>query len=243
MLKLLYRIYQVCIYLPLGLLSTAFFGLLTSITCTMWRKNADWWGNFAGRGWGRSLVHLALLPVKVEGRENIERGKSYILVANHQGCFDIFLVFGFINRPIRWMMKKSLEKVPFVGRACRNAGQVFVDKSGPHAIKETYDNARKALKGGASLMVFPEGRRTWTGEMGKFQRSAFLLADELQLPIVPITINGSYDVMPRQRDFHFVHWHRLTLTIHKPIPPTGQGAEHVKQMMDKSYEAIKSGLE
>ena len=78
-----------------------------------------------------------------------------------------------------------------------------------------------------SLVVFPEGARTFTGHMGVFRRGAFMLADELQLPVVPLTINGSFDVMPRMRDFHWVTWHPLTLTIHKPIDPIGQGKENV----------------
>ena len=69
-----------------------------------------------------------------------------------------------------------------------------------------------------------------------------MLADELQLPVVPLTINGSFYVMPRTKDWHFVHWHPLTLTIHKPIEPTGHGADNIKNAMDKSYTAIMSAL-
>lgn len=92
------------------------------------------------------------------------------------------------------------------------------------------------------MVVFPEGARSFTGHMGAFRRGAFMLADELQLPVVPLTINGSFNVMPRTKDWHFVHWHPLTLTIHKPIAPTGQGADNIKNAMDKSYAAIMSAL-
>ena len=69
-----------------------------------------------------------------------------------------------------------------------------------------------------------------------------MLADELQLPVVPLTINGSFNIMPRTRDWHFANWHRLTLTIHEPIYPQGQGAENVKQTMESSYQTIMDGL-
>ena len=92
-------------------------------------------------------------------------------------------------------------------------------------------------------MVFPEGARTFTGHMGVFRRGAFMLADELQLPVVPLTINGSFDVMPRMRDFRWVTWHPLTLTIHKPIDPIGQGKENVANAEEKSYEVVMSALE
>ena len=79
--------------------------------------------------------------------------------------------------------------------------------------------------------------------MSPFRRGAYLLADELQLPVVPITLNGPFHVMPRQRDFHFARWHRLTVTIHEPIMPIGQGHDNVQHLMDRSREAINSALE
>jgi 1-acyl-sn-glycerol-3-phosphate acyltransferase len=78
--------------------------------------------------------------------------------------------------------------------------------------------------------------------MATFKRGAFALADELQLPVVPLTINGSFDVMPRMRDFHFVNWHRLTLTIHEPIYPIGQGPENVEATLRQAYDSVMSAL-
>lgn len=239
-ITLLYYIYQVCVLLPVTILSTAFFGITATIMPHF--GNGTWWGNFCGHYWGRSLVRTTLVPVKVTGRENIKPGQSYILVANHQGCYDIFLIFGFINRPIRWMMKVALRKVPFIGSSCQETGQIFVDNSSPAKVKQNYQQAREVLKNGVSLMVFPEGCRTHTGKMGPFKRGAYTLADELQLPVVPMTINGSFDIMPRHRDFHFAHWHPLSLTIHEPIYPQGQGAENIKYLMEESRKAINSQL-
>jgi len=141
------------------------------------------------------------------------------------------------------MMKAGIRKIPFVGAACKMSHQIFVDKSGPSKIRASYDQARQILRDGTSLVVFPEGARTFTGHMGTFRRGAFMLADELQLPVVPLTINGSFDIMPRMRDWHFANWHRLTLTIHDPIRPTGQGADNIRQTMERSYETIMSALE
>lgn len=237
----LYYIYQVVFLLPFTVLSTAFFGLLAAIMCPI--GNGTWWGNFCGHWWGRSLCWATLLPVKVEGRDHISPEHNYILVANHQGCYDIFLVFGFINRPIRWMMKESLRKIPFVGISCEKSGQVFIDNSSPGKIKRSYEQAREILKRGGSLMVFPEGSRTRTGRMSPFKRGAYLLADDLQLPVVPMTINGSFDIMSRQRDFHFAHWYPLTLKIHEPIMPIGQGSDNVSYLMSESRKAINSALD
>lgn len=118
----------------------------------------------------------------------------------------------------------------------------FVDKRGPARIRETYDKARDTLRGGMSVVVFPEGARSFTGHMGVFKRGAFMLADELQLDVVPITINGSFNVMPRMRDMKWVLWHPLRLTIHKPIAPKGQGADNIKAIEKESYDVVMSGL-
>ncbi len=191
----------------------------------------------------RFIIRILLLPVKVEGRGHLQPGQSYVFVSNHQGAFDIFLIYGFLGRNFKWMMKRQLRKMPFVGKACEAAHHIFVDKSGPSKIRETYDKAREVLCDGMSLAVFPEGARTFTGHMAAFRRGAFMLADDLQLPVVPLTINGSFDVKPRTKDLYWVFWHPLRLTFHAPVMPQGQGPENVQRMMKASYEAVMSGLE
>ncbi|MBQ6064384.1 MAG: 1-acyl-sn-glycerol-3-phosphate acyltransferase [Prevotella sp.] len=239
-MKYLYRIYQLFVALPLGLLATIITAITVMVGC--WIGNGHFWGYYPGKWWGWFIVRILLLPVKVEGRENLDSNQSYVFVSNHQGAFDIFLVYGFLNRNFKWMMKRQLRKIPLVGIACEASHQIFVDKRGPSKVRQTYDKAREILREGMSLFVFPEGSRTFTGHMGLFRRGAFMLADDLQLPVVPITINGSFDVMPRMRDGHFVCWHPLSLTIHQPIPPIGKGVENVRQAEEQSYKIIMSGL-
>lgn len=239
-MKLLYRIYQIFIAAPLLLIITILTAVVTIVGSTI--GNAHFWGYHPGKIWGRLFCYILLFPVKVRGRENIDSNTSYVFVANHQGSFDIFLIYGFLGRNFKWMMKKSLRNMPLVGRACYKAGHIFVDKSGPKKIKETFDRARDILKDGTSLVVFPEGARTFTGHMGYFKKGAFQLADQLQLPVVPLTIDGSFDVYPRTKKFGFVTFHRLTLTIHKPIVPECEGLENIKSTMEKAYEAIDKGL-
>ena len=239
-MKYLYYCYQLVIVLPLFAVASVITSAATIIGCVV--GNGHVWGYYPGKWWSRLVVSLLLLPVRVEGRQHLQRGQSYVFVSNHQGAFDIFLIYGYLNRNFKWMMKRSLRKVPFVGIACEYAHHIFVDKRGPSKIRETYDRARATLREGMSLVVFPEGARTFTGHMGVFRRGAFMLADELQLPVVPLTINGSFDVLPRMRDGHFVSWHRLSLTIHEPIWPTGKGIENEKQTMAKAYRAIMDDL-
>lgn len=236
----LYRIYQLLIAVPIILVATILTALITIVGCAL--GNGHFWGYYPGRYWSKIVIRIMLLPVKVYGRENLQKGQSYVFVSNHQGAFDIFLIYGYLNRNFKWMMKRQLRDMPFVGLACKYAHHIFVDKSGPKKIKETFDMARDTLSGGMSLVVFPEGARSFTGHMGTFTRGAFMLADELQLPVVPLTINGSFNVMPRTRDMKWVIWHPLSLTIHKPIMPMGQGKDDIMHIEHHSYDAIMSAL-
>lgn len=248
MLTFLYRFYQLFIALPLILDTTILTALATIIGCTFGK--ARFWGYYPAMVWSRLMCWLMLLPVKVEGRDLLDKRQSYVFVANHQGPYDIFLVYGFLGRSFRWMMKKSLRNMPLLGKACESAGHIFVDKSGPKAIHRTYEQGRKVLQNGVSLVVFPEGARSFTGHMARFRRGAFQLAEELSLPVVPVTIDGSFDVLPRQKGINFVTWHPLRLVIHAPIKPReevrneDQAArnEEVQRILEESYETIMQDL-
>ena len=239
-MKLLYRLYQLLIALPIIIIATTLTAIVTIIGCTFGKART--WGYYPAMVWSRLMCWVMLLPVKVEGRELLDKKQSYVFVANHQGSYDIFLIYGFLGRSFRWMMKKSLRNIPLVGKACESAGHIFVDKSGPKAIHKTYEQGRKVLQNGVSLVVFPEGARTFTGHMAKFRRGAFGLANELQLPVVPVTIDGSFDVLPRQKGLNFVTWHRLRLVIHAPLSPESRGPEDIQHTLEKSYEIIMNDL-
>lgn len=239
-MKIAYRLYQLFIAAPIILVWTIFISLTVAIGCTL--GNGHFWGYYPGKWWAWLILKVLLIPVKVEGRENLQEGESYVFVSNHQGAFDIFLIYGYLNRNFKWMMKWQLKKIPFVGYACEKSHQIFVDKRGASKIKKSYDEARTILRDGISLTVFPEGARTFTGHMGVFRRGAFMLADELQLPVVPLTINGSFNILPRMNDGKWLTWHPLKLTIHQPIRPESQGPENIKHTLEESYQVIMADL-
>ena len=238
-MKILYYIYQICFALPILLVLTILTALVTIVGSLI--GGAHIWGYYPGKIWSQLICVFLLIPVKVRGREKIHKHTSYVFVPNHQGAFDIFLIYGFLGRNFKWMMKKSLRKLPFVGKACESAGFIFVDKSSPRKVYETIKSAEKVLQGGTSLVVFPEGARTFTGHMANFKKGAFLLADQLQLPVIPLTIDGSFDILPRTGKL--LHWHPMTLTIHEPIYPLGKkGEENLQMLMAESYKAIEKDL-
>ena len=238
-MNILYKVYQLFIALPIIFVATVLTSLITILGGFI---NAHVFGYYPGRIWSKVVLRVLLLPIHVEGREHLHPRQSYVFVANHQGPVDIFLIYGYLGRNFKWMMKKALRKMPLVGVACEKARHIFVDKSGPKAIKETIDKARATLQNGTSLVVFPECSRTFTGHMGLFRKGAFQLADDLQLPVVPVTIDGSFDVLTRMAGFNFVHWHPLRLVIHEPIPPVGEGKEDIKHTMEEAYRVIMNSL-
>lgn len=237
-MRVLYNIYLICFALPVFLVLTVLTAIVTIIGSFL--GGAHTWGYYPGKIWSILTCYVLLLPVKVRGREKLHKHTSYIFVPNHQGAFDIFLIYGFLGRNFKWMMKKSLRKIPFVGKACESAGHIFVDRSGPRKVLETIHKAKLSLVDGVSLVVFPEGSRSFTGHMGKFKKGAFQLADELQLSVVPITIDGSFDIMPRT--CRWIHRHQMIMTIHDPIPPKGSGNEDVMALRNEAYNVVMSAL-
>jgi 1-acyl-sn-glycerol-3-phosphate acyltransferase len=144
-------------------------------------------------------------------------------------------------------MKQSLRKIPLVGFACEKAGFIFVDNSSPQAATRTIHEAEQQLKNGASIAIFPEGSRTKTGKINTFKKGAYQMALNLQLPIVPVTINGSYEVMPTYS--YFIHPHKMELIIHDPIPTDAvysenlrETAQNIRRLLDESRQKIESDL-
>lgn len=234
----LYRIYQILIFCPLVVAATMIIAVFTVAGSAL--GMGRWCGYYPEVLWARIFCWLAFVKVTVSGRENINPDTSYVFVANHQGAYDIFSLFGYLGHNFRWMMKESLHRIPFVGWACKSSGHIFVDNSSVSATRRTMQEAESQLRGGMSLTVFPEGARTWDGKMRRFKKGAFLLAVEFNLPVVPVTIDGAFDVLPR---FKFLpRPGHIKLTIHRPIPPSADGHD-ITSLMEESRTAIASALQ
>ncbi|WP_304510879.1 lysophospholipid acyltransferase family protein [Duncaniella muris] len=236
-MMIIYSIYQILIMIPLLAVATVIAAVITVTGSAL--GFGRWWGYYPQVLWARLFCWLSFVRVTVRGRENIDPKVSYVFVANHQGAYDIFTVYGYLGHNFRWMMKQSLRKIPFVGWACAWSQQIFVDNSSASATRRTMQQAERQLSGGMSLVVFPEGARSWTGEMARFKKGAFRLAIEFNLPVVPLTIDGAFDVLPRFKKMP-VPGH-ICLTIHKPIHPSADGHDQVR-LMEESYREIESGL-
>ncbi|MDR1557694.1 MAG: 1-acyl-sn-glycerol-3-phosphate acyltransferase [Tannerellaceae bacterium] len=240
MIRILYAFYVCLFFLPVFLILTILTAVITMGGCMLGGER--FFSYYPGMIWSRITCYLALCPVKISGREHISRGQSYVFVSNHQGAFDIFLIYGFLGVPIKWVMKAGLRKLPFVGAACRAAGFIFVDHSSPKAAARSIKEAEQVLKKGASVIVFPEGSRTYTGKMVPFKKGAFQMAADLHLPIVPITLNGPYKVLPIGSCR--LKRHRMEMIIHPPVSTeeTEAGHKGLQQLAGHTHQIIASAL-
>ena len=223
--------------MPILVVLTAITAIITILMTTICGNH--FWGYYPAHIWSRCVCAMLFVRVKVKGRENIDPSTSYVFVANHQGAFDIWAIYGYLNHDFKWLMKKELEKIFLVGRACKRAGHIMVDDSSVTGIRTTIEESEKTLQGGMSLVIFPEGSRTFDGKMIPFKRGAFMLAAEYKLPVVPITIDGAFRRMPRTT--YTATPGRITLTIHKPIFP-GEKGFNTKRLMKQCFDEIESAL-
>lgn len=134
--------------------------------------------------------------VSASGLENIDKTRAYIIVANHQSLADIIIVY-LTKMQFKWVAKKSLFKVPFVGWCLSLARHVKLERGDFGSIKKVYREAATWLRSGMSVLFFPEGTRSDTGEVGDFQNGAFKLAIKEKVPVLPIAIYGTGEAIPK----------------------------------------------
>ena len=149
------------------------------------------------RKWARSLVRLSGTKVKVVGEENIPTTQSVLFVSNHQGNFDIPLLLGFIDKPKGFIAKIETSKLPIIKTWMELMKCIFMDRNDIRQSVKSINQGIKYLKDGYSLVIFPEGTRSTDGKLGEFKPGGFKLSTKSGVPIVPITIKGSNNIMKK----------------------------------------------
>lgn len=147
--------------------------------------------------WGRWLCTLNGIQVDVEGLEHLQPDQAQILIANHQGFFDIFALSGFLPLQIRWMAKSSLFKIPFVGWSITASGYIPVDRSNRKKSYQAFLTTIEKLKAGNSIVIFPEGTRSEDGTIGPFKKGSLLLSARSGAPLVPVTLLGTGSIIKK----------------------------------------------
>jgi 1-acyl-sn-glycerol-3-phosphate acyltransferase len=194
------------------------------------------------RGWARALVDYVGLEFEVRGAENVPRGESFVVMSNHQSVYDIPVVYLALPMlSIRMVAKAILFRVPVWGRALRISGFVEVDRKDRARAIAALRAARETMASGISVWIAPEGTRSRSGELGDFKQGGFHLALETGARILPVTIDGTRNVLPAdtysvERGVH------VNVTIHPPIDPAAYGAERRAELVADVRRAIAAPL-
>ncbi len=191
---LLYQPYKWIIFAPFVAINTIIFGILAVLLSLLINQKT---GSYVGGAlWSRINVFFTPVWVKTYGKENIHKKQSYVIVANHLSAYDIFILYGWLGIDFKWVMKKEIRKIPGIGFGSEAVGHIFIDRSSSKAAIETIEAAKKRIRNGTSVVFFPEGTRSRTGQMLPFKKGAFKFAYDLGLPILPVTILGTDRILP-----------------------------------------------
>ena len=182
--------------------------------------------------WSAIWLAVAGCPLEVEGRENIDPERSYVVVANHLSTLDIMACFRATRLPIRYLAKKELYRVPVLAQGMRAVGIIEVDRSARGAIHAAVNRqARDLIAKKRSLIIYAEGTRPRNGVMKRFKKGAFTMAVASQLPILPLSLHGTFEAMPPGTPW--VHGGRARAVIDPPIETTGLAHSDVGELRDR----------
>jgi len=193
----------------------------------------DW----ANVDWSRDVLKAAGTPVLAEGLESIPRGQPLMYASNHSSMFDIWTLLATLPGSVRMVAKQELFKIPLLGGAMRAAGHIPIDRAARKKAFEAYDKAAKTIREGiSSILVFPEGTRSRTGELLPFKNAPFGLAIAAQVPIVPVYVHHTFEILPKGA--WRLRSRPIRLLVGEPIPTAGLQPGDRERLRDEVRAAM-----
>lgn len=236
--RIAYQPYKWLFILPLLVVSTFVCGTLAMVFAILVNPRV---GSYFGMVWARINSFFTPMTVTIVGAENMRPDSSYVITANHQSLYDIYVLYGWLGVDFKWVMKKELEKVPVLGPACKMLGHIFIDRSDTKKAVETINAAKTKIVNGTSVVFFPEGSRSGDGIIKPFKKGAFKMALDLGLPVLPVTISGTRKILPKGGIN--LKPGGVTMTIHEPIPVKDYSEENMAELMERTRIVINSSLD
>ena len=233
----MYRIYKYLVYIPWLLLWTLvnFAGVV--VVAPFSPRHASRW---FGGNWGRGLIRGVPSRVRVSGAGHIDPGASYILVANHLSLMDIPLLYGWLPLDLKWIMKKEVRKIPVIGVGTAMLGHIFLDRQNHEAAIKELARVKENLQPGTSILFFPEGTRSRDGRLKDFKMGAFRMAQDLDIPILPISIRGTEAILtPDGMD---LNPGQAEMVIHPAIPVEEIRSSEAEALRNRARAQIASVL-
>lgn len=189
-----------------------------------------------GRIWAKCIIALSNIRVTVKGLSNLKPGRSYIYMANHISNFDIPVLQAYLPVQFRWLAKAELYKIPIFGYAMKRAGYISIDRSDRKSAIESLNKAAKVIRNGVSVIIFPEGTRSRTKNVQPFKKGGFFLAVDSGVPIIPIIIHGTEQIMSKNQIS--IKPGNVTLEISKPINSSDYTRNTKDDLMEKVRDII-----
>ena len=240
---LFFRWLTYLLLLPLLALATAFFGTI-SLLCGLWDAGGRQ-QHWVARQWARFLLRLALSPVTVVHPERLRNAGPAVFAANHLSYYDTPVLFAKLPFQFRILAKAALWKLPFIGWYLQRSGQVAIDQSSARAGVASLGHGAKILRSGLPLVVFPEGGRAASGQLQPMAAGAAWMALKAQVPLVPLTLVGTYELLPIH--VYALHPRPLKLIVGEPILTAGlttrdaeRLTEQLRAEIHRTYTALHS---
>ncbi len=189
--------------------------------------------------WGKRIFEFGKTHVDIVGIENVPKEGAVLFVGNHQSIMDIPLILGFAEKQLAFIAKMELSKVPIVAPWMRYMQCIFMDRKNRKQSIIAMEEAVQSLKNGYSQVIFPEGTRNHGGEIQEFKKGSFKLGFRAEVPIVPVTIDGTWQMMNKDIGFEKA---RVKLTIHKAIKTKGLTKEQQNALPEKVENIVRSAL-
>lgn len=186
--------------------------------------------------WSKSILWVCGIKIRVLGLENLEAEVPRIYMANHQSYFDVFTLLANLPVQFKFVLKQELMKVPFLGSAMRRAKYVGIDRDDPRKAIKSMNEAGDRFRGGASILIFPEGTRSPDGRLQPFKSGGFHLALKTKGDIVPVSIVGTHRIVPKGS--LRVQKGQATMVIGKPIPTQDYSKKTMDRLMERVHEAM-----
>ncbi len=196
------------------------------------------WQHGCARAWSRLILASSGIRVRVEGMENIDRNSTAIFCVNHQSAMDIPVLFLRLPVQFRFVAKRSLFHLPFLGWHLRRSGHIPVDRGRPRQGLKSLEQAAERIRAGSSVVLFPEGHRSRDGQMLPFKTGSFHLAILAGVPIVPITLNGTRQVL--KPDTYHVRGGQIEMIVHPPIPTSGLTVKDADALRERVRAQVAS---
>lgn len=210
---------------------------LIAFPWTLLTGKADFLYNLGMVG-ARAAVRLAGIRIQTEGLEKLDPAQTYIFMANHVSNVDPPVIIPSLPRRTSVLVKKELFRIPVLGRAMKLASLVPVDRSNRDAAIASMHEAAEVVRSGISMTIFPEGTRSFDGRLLPFKKGPFYLAMESGAAIVPVTILGTREIMPKRN--LLVRSGTALLIFHAPVPP--ENFSDRDELMEAVHQRISSAL-